>query len=824
MTSDKKWIIVAIGFAVCFYLGWFLPFLWLVFLGLIAFVLLTPTQKAPQAPVAMTVVSQSQPLESYAADASLDEIESSLRSQLEKAKNEDVREGLNQALAIVAEHRGRYTSAPAVAEAPVVAEVIASAPVPQAKPIDQTLVLLYIGAFLLFGGMSLFAAYSGFGNGTRITTLAIMAAIFYAGGMLLHRAKENLRPAGVTFVSVGLLLIPLVGVVAAYLTDISNATIWLATSIIALPLYMIALYVTRAQVVGYMAFVMWLSLAESAVNLFDAPLYIFVWVAIALGIVTQLVLSSLSDGPDALRQPFRWSSMVSVPVAVIANVLGLGSGLTEWQLGVSLMLAGLYYGVCAYTAKLSAQERDTYYVVAHFSTVIGALLLIDDKVTTSPMSFGLVLSLVGLAHMGVWFASRTKLNQLPQYENSLYGVASILPFIATVWFYEESGWLLASLLVALAANVCLMLGRFRVLPAVMSVIIGLLLPLALANVSPGFSSDNVTAALSTYYLVIFICGLIARILRNIRPQFVAAMQVGYGIALGLSWILALGSDNYWVQVIMSLLTIASLVGVSAYEKRAELYYALPPIVAVLLGVILHHIDPSTDFMDVFIYSVSLAAVVSYAFSLILMQKRGEALLFMGIAGGVLAWLAATFVAEDHQVLFDYFAPTVLVITSLVTLGEQKRLSGGKLFILLPAAGLLLALCQAIYLANPDTNFLVYTHLWAAYAAAATYLVSKRANTGDNVQALVYVTLAIFTVPVVLKALDETSTYSLLLLFEQAAVLIAGVVLNKKLLTYWGAAVVVLSVVYMLRSFAYLQLLIIAVILISYAIFRLTRQK
>jgi hypothetical protein len=198
---------------------------------------------------------------------------------------------------------------------------------------------------------------------------------------------------------------------------------------------------------------------------------------------------------------------------------------------------------------------------------------------------------------------------------------------------------------------------------------------------------------------------------------------------------------------------------------------------------------------------------------------------MSIAGGVLAWLAASVATnETRVVLYRYFAPTILVITSAVVLGERKRLNGGKLFVLLPAAGLLLALSQAIYLADSSTDFLIYTHLWAAYSAAATYLVSKRADTSDNVQVLTYVTLAIFTVPVVLRALDDTATYSLLLLFEQAGVLIAGVILNKKALTYWGAAVVVLSVVYMLRSFAYLQLLLIAVILIGYALFRLTRQK
>jgi len=818
MTSDNKWVIVAIGFAVCFYLGWFFPILWLLFVVSVLFVLLTPTKKKtpPAAPATI-----SQPFKEYVASGSLEEIEKALQERLQSAKNDDVREGLNQALVVINEHRTVQT---AQAQSQVVTQVPDAPAAAPSKPIDQTLVLLYIGAFLLFGGMSLFAAYADFGNGTRLTTLAIMAAIFYGGGLYLYRSKENLKPAGVTFVSVGLLLMPLVGMVAAYLTDLPNSLVWLTTSVIALPLYLVALYVTRAQVVGYMAFLMWLSLAESAVNLFDAPLYIFVWVAIGIGIVTQLLLSKFLNSPAEVREPFRWSSMVTVPVAVLANLLGLGNGLTEWQLGVSLLLAGLYYATCAYTAKLSDKERDMYFVISHITTVLGALLVVDDRFVTKASDFGLVLLLVSLLHLGFWFLRQKKLEQLPQYEQTLYIIASVIPFVATIWFFDDSGWLLRSLLVALLANICLMLTRFRVLPTVMSVIVGLSLPLALANISPGFSSDNTVAALSTYYFFIFICGLTARILRNVRPQFIAAMQAGYGIALGLSWILAMASDNYWLQVIISLLTIGSLVALSAYEKRAGLYYLLPPLGAILFGIVFHHVSPGTEFIDLFVYSVAVVAAASYGLSLLAKEKRGEALLIMGIAGGVLAWLAASVVSDDHTILFRYFAPTLLVITSLTVLGEQKRLKGGNLFVLLPGAGLLLALCQAIYLADNSTNFLVYTHLWAAYVAAATYLVSIRTGNKENVQLLTYVALAVFTLPVVLRALDDTSTYSLLLLFEQTALLIAGVVFNKRLLTYWGAAVVVLSVVYMLRSFAYLQLLLIAVVLIGYALFRLTRAK
>jgi hypothetical protein len=428
MTSDNKWVIVAIGFAVCFYLGWYFPILWLLFIVAVLFVLLTPTKKKTLPPSVPVTVSQ--PYESYASNDSLEEIKKALQEKLKNAKNDDVREGLNQALAVIGQHHVAQ-AAPVVAQSQVIAQVPVAPAAAPSKPIDQTLVLLYIGAFLLFGGMSLFAAYADFGNATRLTTLAIMAAIFYVGGLYLYRAKENLKPAGVTFVSVGLLLMPLVGMVAAYLTDLPNAIIWVTTSVIALPLYLMALYVTRAQVVGYLAFLMWLSLAESAVNLFDAPLYIFVWVAIAIGILTQLLLAKVTNSPVEVREPLRWSSMVTVPVAVLANILGLGNGFAEWQLGVSLLLAGLYYATCAFTAKLADKDRDTYFVVSHITAVLGALLVIDDLYVNNASDFGFVLLLVGLLHLAVWFVRQKKIGHLPQYEQTLYVMASVVAFVAT---------------------------------------------------------------------------------------------------------------------------------------------------------------------------------------------------------------------------------------------------------------------------------------------------------------------------------------------------------------------------------------------------------
>lgn len=821
MTSDRKWLTVGIGFAICFYIGWYFPVLWLLWVVITLIVLLVPTTR--KEPTAASLAVAVSPAQTVPTHGSLNDIEAELRKKLAAASNDDVREGLNQALAVIEQHNGAQAAAIPVEQAPViVAEMPVSTP---AKPLDQTLVLLYIGAFLLLGGMSLFVAYGDLSDQLRITVIALMAAVFYGGGLYLYSSKNSLRPAGVTFVSIGLLMIPLVGFATVYLLDgTSPQIVWLLTSLIALPLYLVALHVTRAQIVGYMAFLMWLSLAESAVNLFDAPIHIFVWVAIGIGIVTQLLISKYATAAE-IREPFQWSALVLVPAAVLANFLYFDEGLTEWQFGVSLLLAGLYYAVCVSTTKAADKEKDIYLIASHSAVVLGVLFIAHD-ITTSAAAFGAVLSVTGLAHVGLWFALRRKLDRFKAYDGIFYALAGLLPLLACGWLFGETGWMVVGLLVALVANICLMLGSLREISVITSVVVGLLLPLAFANLTPGFSNDNILAALGTYYFGAFACFLVARVLRNVYPMFIQGMQVGYGVALGASWILVVASDHYWVQVIFTLLTLGSLVALSAYEKKAELYYLLPPITAVLFGIVFHHIAPQTDTVDVVVYSITIVSAVSYGLSLIIKAARGEALLITSILGGTIAWLVTSaFTSGDHEILFRYFGPTLLAITSLTVLRERKRLNGGKLFGLLPGAGLLIALSQAIYLADSSTDFLVYTHLWTLYGVVATYLVSKRTTNKENTELLTYATLAVFTVPVVFKALAEPEgLYNLLLLFEQTALLVLGVAFRKKLLTYWGAAVVVLSVVYLLRSFAYLQLVLIAVILISYALYRLTRAK
>ena len=152
MTSDRKWLTIGIGFAICFYIGWVFPVLWLIWVVTALIVLLVPTKK--KEPTAATLVATGSPSQTIPTHDSLNDIEAELQAKLLTASNNDVREGLNQALAVIKQHHGARAVATPIIQAPVVA---AEAPAPTpSKPLDQTLVLLYIGAFLLLGGMSLF--------------------------------------------------------------------------------------------------------------------------------------------------------------------------------------------------------------------------------------------------------------------------------------------------------------------------------------------------------------------------------------------------------------------------------------------------------------------------------------------------------------------------------------------------------------------------------------------------------------------------------------------------------------------------------------------
>jgi hypothetical protein len=140
------------------------------------------------------------------------------------------------------------------------------------------------------------------------------------------------------------------------------------------------------------------------------------------------------------------------------------------------------------------------------------------------------------------------------------------------------------------------------------------------------------------------------------------------------------------------------------------------------------------------------------------------------------------------------------------------------------AALTLALSQLIWLSFADVSWLVYTHIWAVYLAGAAWYVRQVGGTRDTYHVVGYLALTVLTLPVVIDALGDSPYGALLLLLEQSAILVIGVVSRRRLVAYWGAVVLIGTVLYLLRALGYLQLILIAFAFITYAVLRLLRHR
>jgi hypothetical protein len=125
----------------------------------------------------------------------------------------------------------------------------------------------------------------------------------------------------------------------------------------------------------------------------------------------------------------------------------------------------------------------------------------------------------------------------------------------------------------------------------------------------------------------------------------------------------------------------------------------------------------------------------------------------------------------------------------------------------------LALQRMTSLLLPDLNLVAYGHWWALVIA---YMAVQRHDTRTRL----IVALSFVTVSTGLYALGGESGYDMLFLVEHLAVLVAGAMLRKQWLMWWGIVSTVLAVLYFLRSYTALALLFLGFVIILIVIWRL----
>ncbi len=286
------------------------------------------------------------------------------------------------------------TAQPAVVSQPAVEP----APWREVQRIDGAVILLYLGAFFVLASIGL---YVGFGGGTSVKAVlsTLLAFGFYIAGLALYRNSTRLKPAGQTFVAIGMATIPMAGAAIYYfgLNKSHGPAVWLATSLVALGLYIYATYVLRSVLVSYMVVFSSLSIVLSTISVIGlAPYYFIQGIGIA-GLVFAILSQIFKKYTSVTAKAYGDSATFFVPLSIGLSVL-LFTNVGFLRLALSLALGALYYG---YMWLNSEGYKATYSMLAQLMS-IAAVFSGSYGLYKSGKSVALTAGVIGVFYVALW--------------------------------------------------------------------------------------------------------------------------------------------------------------------------------------------------------------------------------------------------------------------------------------------------------------------------------------------------------------------------------------------------------------------------------------
>ncbi len=135
----------------------------------------------------------------------------------------------------------------------------------------------------------------------------------------------------------------------------------------------------------------------------------------------------------------------------------------------------------------------------------------------------------------------------------------------------------------------------------------------------------------------------------------------------------------------------------------------------------------------------------------------------------------------------------------------------------------ISLQRLVAFVYPDASFLVYSHWWALTLGLSALLALMR-HDASMAKLRGILALSALSAPTALFALDYPEKYQILFLVEHVLLAAAGLVMNKKLALQWGAIGVALALLWLLRGYGYVLLVILGLSLIGFAIWRLMKRS
>ncbi len=411
------------------------------------------------------------------------------------------------------------------------------------------------------------------------------------------------------------------------------------------------------------------------------------------------------------------------------------------------------------------------------------------------------------------------------------GLFVTLPLVR-VWL--SPGALLATVLIALLANIAISL-RYRVEPnRWVSTILWMILPVALGRGLLGGQWSS--AAYAWAYLVVMIGLILSRaIARGVTfvsykvPMASYARTASYSYVVGY-WsaalaavMLSLMSSNSQLHSSAILIAVTLLIWLLGrkVEKEPTLYMLLPIMIQAILASILRP-HPTSGMVYGYLILSSVLAVVCY-FALSdqqtskILRARANSQKSGALVASFLNPLCIMFIARTLWPM-----PIGLLVAAILvyyhvrdTEQQNKELAGGlftlSIFWFMGYVGI--------------NNIQAYSHVLVIQFALYSYWRYLRSETSQSDQYL-YMMLSVATLPLVLQALSGVSggLYGWWLLLEEVCFMIIGMFIGKRFVTMWGLYVAVAAVLYQLRGLGWAALTVLALFLIGLAVAKILKYQ
>lgn len=685
-------------------------------------------------------------------------------------------------------------------------------------------VTLYIASFLLVGAATLFIG-AAMDESIRFVGIWFVTIAFYAAGLAIYNKIEKLRPAAVAFTGTGLALIPFTGM-AMYSLVLHDAPIcWFVTSVVGLIAFIIAATRLQSQVISYIAIAFGASFATSSIAILHVGLMWSFVVLILFGALITFIAGVKSSWVSAcFSKPIQQSNQWIVPLTLVASLFAT-TGLTTQDYAIISIVSAIYYGAVAVS---SVEGREIAIFFARVLASISAVLMTYD-ISHSWTSVGLAISIISVLQLVVSALSLPEHTVGDANNETWLWLGFIAQLSGMLFVLQDTSWAYITtgqLLVLLTTSFGLSYLLRRSLVSVFGSIALAILPILIG-------SKVIQPVLERYWVALVFIAFSAGVLAvrtyvgriNISPLAKSLLFINLGLFMVEALILTAGVPDGWGFGIW--ITASLLLYCSVYIERLPQLIVVANIVLLITSLwFVKLIDVDIQWMSIVISWLTFGVFYGAYWLAVDMSKK---------AYGVYFWWSAVIVTGIINLtnLFGYSSKSIVTIAGLgvVVVALVLAVEGYKTrrYAYFDAGAIMatIGLQRLVGVASPDINFLVYTHWWAIVFAGLSYMyyvVDKQH--GSKIRLIIALFMVSFFTGT--AALGDSGysdiPYKSIFLAEHIAILIIGSVLSRKLISIWGAVGIVLAVLWMLKGYTWLMLVVAALALIMFAVYALNKQS